>query len=546
MFYHYGLSAEQLSYSILRSPNALTVRDPLAFPVGRAPGFDPTHIASSGIAPYTGYVGTPNGAVIRDILRPAASIISASLSSSIYGGLGQCVYASIGYQYSPSYYFGPSPGITFAAIHVPTSSNASDVSQAGPQSRLSLTAGSTKNPILWIGTTSATFSTISLSLNIPYFIAVSGNTSAANCVVVNLLTGAIQSGSVTGSYTIPTPGANNFDAIGYNGNCYGYYAAVMYGPSYLSPAQLLAWAQSPWDFWYPPTIDDSIFALSVGIYTPPAPFAASPNALAVRDPLAFPVGRAPGFDPTHIAASQLVRLSGLPASATFVNILNGSPLGKGTAALAINSVVGPGVDFRSAYSGSTYINSFSDSITTFTIAAIVVPGTSSAELPIWSSTTAGTGARLELNLNSGVPSLYCQGGNAPSGLSALSLNVPYFIAVTGNLSSQKWIVTNLINGSTSTSSTTISLTAETSSTYEVGGQPSSAGGTFNGIICATMFSVQQISPAALLAWAQSPWDFWYPPNIDDTIFALVAGIASTTTIQPFYNYIPQFMMYLMS
>jgi hypothetical protein len=38
-----------------------------------------------------------------------------------------------------------------------------------------------------------------------------------------------------------------------------------------------------------------------------------------------------------------------------------------------------------------------------------------------------------------------------------------------------------------------------------------------------MYSVALLSPQQLLAWAQAPWDFWYPQSAENLMFGAFAA-----------------------
>jgi hypothetical protein len=103
---------------------------------------------------------------------------------------------------------------------------------------------------------------ISLSLNVPYFVAASctGSTgTTAVFVVVNLLTGQTKTATVGGlqnfaGTTTQTLGYDNFSTDYWLGNI----AAVMVSGSFTPLTQLRSVAQRPWDFWHPVTLDNLI------------------------------------------------------------------------------------------------------------------------------------------------------------------------------------------------------------------------------------------------------------------------------------------------
>jgi hypothetical protein len=222
-------------------------RDPLAFPAGFAPGFDPTHIAApgtlfSGIAASSGFirldravVGTKNGSPL--------SVIDGALGPSLQpsttnNGTGN------GYTFSSLSPTGSS-NATLAAICRPLTfaggSNGYIIGDSsGFQSIICYTNGGVR---VYIGATLVN-SGLAATASAPYFIAVSiisGSTFFT--VMKNLVSGAIQSAAVTTSDTIG--GGETSIAIGQmsGDNFGGNIAAAMYSNDALGLSELLSWAQ---------------------------------------------------------------------------------------------------------------------------------------------------------------------------------------------------------------------------------------------------------------------------------------------------------------
>jgi len=97
---------------------------------------------------------------------------------------------------------------------------------------------------------------INLTLNVPYFIAASINASKSSFLVLNLLTGQINTAAVsTGSTPLAPNGVYTLGSDNSGRFWVGQIAAVMASAQFMSVPQLLQWAQAPWDFWYPRTFD---------------------------------------------------------------------------------------------------------------------------------------------------------------------------------------------------------------------------------------------------------------------------------------------------
>jgi hypothetical protein len=237
--------------------------------------------------------------------------------------------------------------------------------------------------------------------------------------------------------------------------------------------------------------------------------------------LLFPGGRTPGFDPSHVAANK-IRYSGIPAGATFLNLLNNttSTIG-GTASLKITPM-GPAVyTATGAANYNSVTATASETPIAVTQAAIVTPITSNASGSYLFCTDV-TNATTEnaLMILSLVVEFSCN-GSYTSGIT-LSLNTPYFVAVSvrnnsGNLAGN-FVVINLLTGQIFTATLTGTSRILQASTFNWG----IGGNTLNsrsGVqIAAVMYSVGYLSLQQLLLWAQAPWDFWYPPKNQQLIF----------------------------
>jgi hypothetical protein len=245
-----------------------------------------------------------------------------------------------------------------------------------------------------------------------------------------------------------------------------------------------------------------------------------------RSPLAFP-GRAPGFDQSHPAAASISignGFSGIAVGSNIVSLLNDVP---GTVTATVGSTldghIGPA--FTTAASGySSFANQLSVSNAQVTIGAIFVP--SASQVGALFSTGGTNAASTRLYFGTSTITI----GNVNNGSSftyTFSVGTPYFVAASGNFSGSSGpnftcVIVNLATGQTTTFTNTASISPTTSNgTYRVG--ESGNAGAFNGKIAAVMFALTFLSAAALKNWASRPWDFWYPPTVENLIFAGLSG-----------------------
>lgn len=239
--------------------------------------------------------------------------------------------------------------------------------------------------------------------------------------------------------------------------------------------------------------------------------------LALREqfrasPLAYP-GRLAGFDPSHPAAGPVPRFSAIANGANFYNLIksaSGATVGSPT--YVIDGGIGPAVQLlaassqRASFAGQSIVQD-----TLITIAAIAVVLSASADKTSFLITTSTTGHGYSLGPNATNQLVFYTpntGGGAVG--PTLSLNVPYFCAVSFDGSHVKFLAANLQNGQIQTSATTYTAdNAAPNGTYLIGRSASDAV-QINAKIAAVMFSAQFMTPQQLLAWAADPWAFWYP------------------------------------
>jgi len=273
---------------------------PLIFPVNRliypggAPGFDPSHFAAARIC--FSAVATPAGPIA---LTPGAPhgppSVTGSPTLGIDGHMGPYVQGT-GSGGTTSYYsfantspmpLAYSPNITIAAIASLSVVNSGTNTIFNTEGDSPATAGSAMivgaASLLTLKNTNANVagSSGALSANVPYLFILSqlgggGGSGVVNWLVMRLDNGKITSGTNTGLSNTPgNPTSSHFFTFGGAASAQdtGHarnVAAVMASSVFLTLPQMLLWAQRPWDFWYPPTVENLIFTALA------APSAAAP------------------------------------------------------------------------------------------------------------------------------------------------------------------------------------------------------------------------------------------------------------------------------
>jgi hypothetical protein len=244
-------------------------RAQLGPPLWLPPRFDPTHIASlncqfSGVSCGTGFVNLLKGG--------GSSSLSGSPTNSISGVIGCTTYYSGSSDASNFTNFNSNnvASMTGAAIFLRTSNPSNNAYFIGASGLQGFLSGGTNTLGVELNNSGPYFSTFTTSLNVPYFVVASATTgSVINFLALNLLSGQIQTQSITAETV-----AVESSGLGYVGNKTGgarpataYVAATMMGGVYLSPTDLLAWAQDPWSFWYPSIdVDDFIVGTSSPLF----------------------------------------------------------------------------------------------------------------------------------------------------------------------------------------------------------------------------------------------------------------------------------------
>ena len=244
--------------------------NPFAFPAGRSSSFDPLHIA----AQNTMLSGVCIGGNFTNLLNGTVGALGGGANAPTpvtSGGIGPSMHflnnGNISFPY-PSVAW---TSATMAAILSFDSQAATNVREI-----LCYSAGATEGLLINMNTSGSTTSGWSFQVasnaivgingglqgaavipNAPYFFAVSiSNGLPANTVLTRLDTGQFTTVQVANTNTLGAGDTSIY--IGNRGlntrQTIGSIAAVMHTTSYLSLATLAQWSQSPWDFWYPPSM----------------------------------------------------------------------------------------------------------------------------------------------------------------------------------------------------------------------------------------------------------------------------------------------------
>jgi len=207
-------------------------------------------------ARYAG-IAAPGVAFIN-LLNGSRSVPTGGTpTTSIQGSIGQSILhnSSSIYNNVPNTYSESPAAITIAVIFVPAAAFSghnflfSTVSGSVTGTTVGFLSG---QPEIYNNSSDHVFSSIpALSVGVPYFIVYSLGNIGQNVIVLNLYSGNIKTQSLAN--TVPgTPGSTW--SIGYNGDSdNAYISAVAYSVNGLSLIQILNWAKSPWDYWFPPS-----------------------------------------------------------------------------------------------------------------------------------------------------------------------------------------------------------------------------------------------------------------------------------------------------
>ena len=234
-------------------------RNPLVFP-GGSPGFNPSHPAAKGIAHIHGFSGVATGSGFTNLVTGGVGVESTVMSFSS-SNLGPSLLLASGGTDSISF-----SGTTIAD-HTATMAVIGMMTASSTGQGLMCTDFSGSGGFRFdIGDFTLpgviAITTIAPSINIPFFYASSKGPTAVNTVIKYLTNGELLTGVVADSSTANTPGGAT-QLVGAQAGVSaitGNLNAAMWTPAFMNLPQLIAWSQAPWDFWYPPTEKQMMFA----------------------------------------------------------------------------------------------------------------------------------------------------------------------------------------------------------------------------------------------------------------------------------------------
>jgi hypothetical protein len=271
------------------------LKNPFVYPGDRLLGFDPTHPASQNGVTLSAVAATGSGIQVAGQFAIKPSTITGTSANVVDGIIGPCMQPAtnnnaqnnfVTWQLGGGAAYSVKNTHTLAGICRPLAINGGTNSILMSEGTFAgAAAGSFQIGYTTAGKWSFTAYNISIPVppfsvvaGVPVFVAMSassaGTTATFNTILVNLNTGSIQTSTQTNSpITTPTPNAVNMGSNSVANRSFGgNVAAIMVSNSFLSLNQLIAWANDPWSFWYPPTVE-RIITSSLIAPAAPSPFA---------------------------------------------------------------------------------------------------------------------------------------------------------------------------------------------------------------------------------------------------------------------------------
>lgn len=226
---------------------ASDLRNPLAYPAGRKPGFDRRHPLSNGCLASV----IPSGANIVNLLSGAVGTVTGGVGSPailVDGHLGPAIQPVTGQVPSVSIPIGAHLPVTVACFSIINTSSTA-MFCGSTAWRFDNTGGHFR---MVANSVTAIDSGITISVGVPYFFAASASSSKSSFVIANLLTGTVSGVAGGGSGTPSSDsGFSNTGIAGTSITGQVVGGPAMFAAAFTSLDQLLQWAQRPWDFWYP-------------------------------------------------------------------------------------------------------------------------------------------------------------------------------------------------------------------------------------------------------------------------------------------------------
>jgi len=235
-----------------------------------------------------------------------------------------------------------------------------------------------------------------------------------------------------------------------------------------------------------------------------------------RNPLDFPIGRRPGFDPSHLVVRSAINKKIdhsfiATANECFIDLLTGKAGTKtgaqaGGIANGLGRYVGP---YNGNYTTfSSYTDAASNDPRTFA-AILSVPSPDAGHAYVCStSSTGGNGQQIDVH-PSGFITFNDWSTNISSAIGFFG-GAPMFYAVSNAAGlGCNAIGVNLITGQVATSfGNSFTGTSTNDGTFTIMRGPGAGSSTLK--FATLMSSRSAVSPQDLLAWAADPWSFWYP------------------------------------
>lgn len=255
-----------------------------------------------------------------------------------------------------------------------------------------------------------------------------------------------------------------------------------------------------------------------------------------RRGLSYPGSFKQGYDLNHIASAPNKGVGGTGATslsvvakgANAVNLLKGA---RGTATsmtAKMDGIIGPSVNFGTSitFPGSTTCPSI------YTFAAIVRPSALAGFIYTMIATSNGTGGLAFRVDSSNIPVTVVNSNASPGAAFAMTNGIPYFVAVSCNLTDTSNYIFNQVQVNLKTGQTL--STSFTSSLGAIGGITAAQAGTFflgnasfpwTGVLAAAMAESVFLTLPQLQQWAQDPWSYWYPTKYN---LPLMLGAGSSS------------------
>lgn len=235
-----------------------------------------------------------------------------------------------------------------------------------------------------------------------------------------------------------------------------------------------------------------------------------------RNPLAYPAGYAPGFDPNHMASKKPM-FSGVASAGGFVNILRGQVgVAVNAPVFSLMGHVGSSIEYPG--SGATHTHTFSGNSTVKAEAHTVAAVTRMSSMPgstavIFSSSGGNAGEQLFVTATTGIIKLSgVSGAGGTSPTIGMEANTPQLIIASNSGSGgvSNYLVMNLLTGVIKTDVQTASTGGNAPDGVYAIGNTTSSPRSLSGRVAAVAFTHSFMSIPELLQWAADPWSFWYP------------------------------------